>query len=139
MPLPAMVLPRCSASTRDCIAACPQSADPEMCRDACIDADTTPPEPRYNLDCGACIYLQLFACIDAADCHEGVADAFCCFADRCPAGSAEGCGEQMCARELDVALTCGYFADMSCLDFLSGMIDECYDASGSAESDAGAP
>ena len=137
-PLPAMLLPRCSADTRDCIAACPQSADPEACREACIDADPTPPEPRYNLDCGACIYLQLFACIDAADCHEGVADVFCCLADRCPSGSPEGCGDQMCAREIEVAVTCGYFADMSCLDFLGGMIDECY-APSSGDADAGAP
>ena len=138
-PLPAVLLPRCSMATRDCVAGCAQAADPGMCRDACIDADTTPPEPRYGLDCGGCVYLQLFACIDAADCHEGVADLFCCIADRCPAGSPEGCGEQMCSRELDVAVTCGYFADMTCLDFLSGTIDACYGAGAASDDDAGAP
>jgi hypothetical protein len=124
--VPAVLLPRCSAATRDCIAACPAAVDPDSCREACLEADTTAPAAAYPLDCAACVYLQLFACIDRTDCHQSVAEAFCCFDDRCPAGSAEDCNEQMCSSELRAAVTCGYFADMDCVDFLGGMIAECF-------------
>jgi len=118
------------------MASCPDAADPDSCRDACLEADTTPPAASYPIDCAACVYLQLFACIDRTDCHDAVAQAFCCFADRCPTGSPEGCNEQMCASELRTALTCGYYADMECLDFLGGMIAECFPAAGDADGGA---
>jgi hypothetical protein len=134
-PLPAALLPRCSPATGTCLAGCTTAADPETCRSACIDGDPTPAESMYGLDCGGCIYLQLFACIDAANCHDGVADAFCCIAEKCPAGSPEGCGEERCGTELMTALTCGYFAKMECLDFTTGMIAQCY--GGDVDADAG--
>jgi hypothetical protein len=135
-PVAAALLPRCSAATRDCIAGCPTAADPDACRDGCLEADLTPPNGAFPIDCAACVYLQLFACIDQADCHDAVADAFCCFEDRCPPGSAEGCNEQMCSRELRTAITCGYYADMSCLDFLDNRVAECFPPEGDG-SDAG--
>jgi hypothetical protein len=103
-------------------------ADPEACREVCIAADTTPPEATYGVDCGACIYLQLFACVDAVGCHDGVAEVFCCLADQCPAGSPEGCGDMRCPNEIRAALTCGYFADETCVDLLSDPIANCYPA-----------
>src|SRR5690349_16586262 len=63
-PLPAALLPRCSPTTGACLAACPAAVDPDSCRDACIKADSTPAERTYGLDCGGCIYLPLFACVD---------------------------------------------------------------------------
>lgn len=137
-PLPAAVLPRCAASTRECIDACPSAADPDACRETCIGSDTTPPETAsmYGIACDSCIYLQLFACIDAAGCHDGVAEFFCCAADKCPAGSPEGCGEQRCGAELMAALTCGYYAKMECLELTSDLSGQCFapgdDADGGA-------
>jgi len=134
-PLPSALLPRCSPATGKCLADCTAAADPESCRDACIEADATPAESRYGLDCAGCIYLQLFACVDAAGCHDGVADAFCCIADKCPTGSAESCGQDNCGEELTTALTCGYFANMACVDFSTGLIAQCY--GGDVDADAG--
>jgi hypothetical protein len=125
-PLPAALLPRCAASTRDCIDACVDAADPDACREACIAADTTPPEPMYGLQCDSCIYLQLFACIDGAGCHDGVAEVFCCLAENCPEGSPEGCGEQRCSAELMAALTCGYYAKEECLTFTAELAGQCF-------------
>jgi hypothetical protein len=134
-PLPSALLPRCSPATGKCLADCTSAADPERCRDACIDADATPAESQYGLDCAGCIYLQLFACVDAAGCHDGVADAFCCIAEKCPAGSPESCGQDKCGEELMTSLTCGYFANMACTDFSTGLIALCY--GGDVDADAG--
>jgi hypothetical protein len=136
-PLPQQLLPRCSEMTRSCIMACAQAAKPDECRDACIKADATAAEPTYGLTCATCVYLQLFACIDQADCHEGVAETFCCLADKCPAGSADKCGDMMCKSETNAAITCGYFSKMECLDFLSGDIGQCFGPAGSGDEDAG--
>ena len=136
-PLPSALLPRCSRATGTCLARCTTAADPDSCREACIASDSTPAETTYGLDCGGCIYLQLFACVDAAGCHDGVADAFCCLAEKCPAGSPEGCGEQRCGEELMTALTCGSFANMACTDFTTGLIAQCYGGDVDADADAG--
>jgi hypothetical protein len=135
LPLPSALLPRCSRSTGECLADCTTAADADACREACIDADSTPAERMYGLDCAGCIYLQLFACVDAADCHDAVADAFCCIADKCPTGSPENCGQDSCGEQLMTALTCGYFANMACTDFTTGLIAQCY--GGDLEADAG--
>ena len=66
-----------------------------------------------------------------------MADVFCCIEDKCPAGSPEGCGEQRCQTELSTALTCGYYADMECLNFLGSSIGGCFPAGDDA--DAGSP
>jgi hypothetical protein len=136
MPLPATVLPRCRASTRACVAACAGSDDADMCRSACLKADDMPAEATYGLDCQGCVYLQLFGCLDQGGCHDGVAEVFCCIEDKCPAGSAENCGDQMCGNEIRAAATCGYYTKMECLDFLSGTIDQCFEGQ-SATGDAG--
>jgi hypothetical protein len=126
MPLPQVLLPRCTAATRDCIAACMSDADPEACREGCIMSDATAAEPTYGVDCAACIYLQLFACVDQAGCRDGVAEVFCCIADQCPAGSPEGCGDMRCPNQIRAALTCGYLADQSCVDLLADPIASCF-------------
>jgi hypothetical protein len=132
---PETFLPRCSQDTALCIAGCMSATDPDTCRDACIDADTTPAETTYGLNCGGCIYLTLFACIDMADCHDGVAEVFCCIEDNCPTGSPENCGELMCGSEIEAAVTCGYFAEPDCVDFFGDAIGRCF--AGSGEEDAG--
>lgn len=134
-PLPAQLLPRCAASTRSCIAGCMQASDPDSCRSACIKADHTPAESQYGVACNTCVFLQLFGCIDQAGCHDGVAEALCCLEDKCPTGSADNCGQDMCGNELRAAATCGYYAKMECLDYLSGPIGQCFQP---AEEDAGA-
>lgn len=130
-PLPELLLPRCSATTGACIESCPQEADPEACRDACLAADDTEEDGRFGLACDSCVFLQIFACIDRAGCHEGVAEFFCCMEDRCGPGSAEGCIETECGAELETAITCGYFADETCVDFLGPLPSQCF-----AEGDA---
>ena len=92
-------------------------------------------EPMFGLDCGGCIYLTLFACIDMTKCHAGVAEVFCCIEDNCPTGSAEGCSEQMCGGEIEAALTCGYFANQDCVDFIGNELGRCFDGLG--DEDAG--
>lgn len=134
-PLPSALLPRCEVGTGQCMAGCATATDPDSCRDACLASDHHPAESMYGLDCKGCIYLQLFACIDQAGCHDAVADVFCCLADKCPAGSPESCGEQKCGDQLMTALTCGYFANMECTDFSKGMIAQCY--GGDVDADAG--
>lgn len=133
--LPEALLPRCSQDTALCIAGCESTADPEPCRDACIKGDTTPAETTYGLNCGGCIYLTLFACVDMADCHAGVAEVFCCIEDNCPPGSAENCSETMCGAEIEAALTCGYFAQQECVDVLGDSIGRCF--AGFGDEDAG--
>jgi hypothetical protein len=133
--LPESFLPRCSADTAACIAGCMSSADPEACRDGCISSDATPPESQFGLNCGACIYLTLFACIDMEDCHDGVAEVFCCIEDNCPTGSAEGCSDQMCGGEIQAAVTCGYYANQDCVDLLGDEIGRCF--AGLGDEDAG--
>jgi hypothetical protein len=133
--LPESLLPRCSADTAACIAACMDDADPDACREVCINADTTPAEGSFGLNCAACIYLTLFACIDMTDCHDGVAEVFCCIEDNCPAGSAEGCSDQMCGGEIEAAVTCGYFAEQECVNILGDQIGRCF--AGFADEDAG--
>jgi len=125
--LPSSLLPRCSADTATCIAGCMAAADAEACRDACIEGDATPPEPSFGLNCAACIYLTLFACIDQTDCHDGVAEVFCCIEDECPTGSPDGCSEQQCGGEIEAALTCGYFAEQECVELLGDTIGQCFD------------
>jgi hypothetical protein len=123
--LPEAFLPRCSSDTAACIAGCTGTADADACRDACIASDATPAEPQFGLNCGACIYLTIFACIDMEDCHDGVAEVFCCLEDNCP-GSADGCSEQMCGGEIEAALTCGYFANQDCVDFTGDVLGQCF-------------
>jgi hypothetical protein len=127
--LPAAFLPRCSADTAACIAGCVTEADADACRDACISADTTPAETQFGLDCAACIYLTLFACIDMTACHNGVAEVFCCIEDNCPTGSAEGCADRMCGGDIEAAVICGYNADQDCVDFAGDVLGQCFAAS----------
>ena len=134
-PLPSALLPRCEVGTGQCMAGCTTASDPDSCRKTCLEADHMPAESTYGLDCKGCIYLQLFACIDAAGCHDAVADVFCCLADKCPAGSPENCGDLNCADPITTALTCGYYANMECTDFTKGMIAQCY--GGDVDADAG--
>jgi hypothetical protein len=124
--LPDAFLPRCGAETAECIAACASEADADACRDACISADTTPAEPQFGLNCAACIYLTLFACIDMTACHDGVAEVFCCIEDNCPSGSPDGCSEQMCGGEIEAALICGYNANIDCVDFTGDVLGQCF-------------
>ncbi|MDD9935723.1 MAG: hypothetical protein OXT09_19075 [Myxococcales bacterium] len=124
--LPDALLPRCSAATRDCVAGCAENADADACREACLAADDTPAEGMFGLNCSSCIYLQLFGCFDQAGCHEGVAELFCCLADRCADNDDDGCAETMCGDELDAAITCGYFAQESCVNFLGEELGACF-------------
>lgn len=135
-PLPSIVLPRCTAVTRDCVAAC-SGAKAGDCRDACVKADKHPASAG-GLNCSACVYLQLFACADQNGCHASTADTFCCIADKCPAGSASNCTDTMCNNQVTAAITCTYSAAPDCLDFTKNLIAECFaSADDAGTADAG--
>jgi hypothetical protein len=124
--LPDALLPRCSATTRDCVAACPDAEDLDACREACLKADDTP-TGDFGIDCQTCVFANVFGCIDAAGCHDGVAAFFCCLQDRCAVDNPpENCGQALCGSELQAAVTCGYFAQESCVDYLGAEVGACF-------------
>lgn len=129
MPVPSPLLPRCRARTATCVDGCATAMNPDACRDACFAADDHEVDSTYGLNCPGCVFLQLFACIDATDCHDTVAAFFCCVEDRCT-GQPDGCAQEMCGAEIEALFTCAYYAAPECLDLTGGVIGECF-----AESD----
>jgi hypothetical protein len=127
-PLPSSVLPRCSAATYDCVAACAGTEDTDACTDACLAADTTPPADYYGypVDCATCTTLQLLACGERRGCHEPMAEALCCSDRECPAGSPGDCSDTKCAAELRAFGLClGYAAD-ECVSFAGAELGSCF-------------
>lgn len=136
---PAAALPRCTAETGACVAACESAANAGACRDACVAKDKHAPLAARGaaIGCQSCISLQLFACADQGDCHDPVAGLFCCLADKCPAGSADGCSGAMCGTEIDSALTCIVNVEPQCADYTSGFIGDCFEGFTVDDEDAG--
>jgi mono/diheme cytochrome c family protein len=128
-PLPDAILPRCSRVTYDCILACTGRADGDLCRNACLAADATPPAviQGYPVSCATCTLLQLFACGEQSGCHDPLADALCCSERACPPGSDEGCAEQRCAGENRALGLCLGYAAESCLGYTSGEMARCFE------------
>lgn len=116
-PLPPEQLPRCTAATRDCIAACPEGDPGEQCRNDCWANDPTPPAGDTN--CNDCVFVQLLSCIDAAPeeaCHPAVAGFLCCLLG----------GSGACEAETNEMFTCGYYTVPECFDLTGGEIGKCY-------------
>src|SRR5687767_907319 len=80
--VPASLLPRCTAATRDCVSACPEGMTGEACRNGCWNGDPTPRSGAPDdVGCPDCIFRQLISCVDAADCHAEVSAWLCCIVD----------------------------------------------------------
>jgi hypothetical protein len=127
-PLPAVLLPRCTAATAQCVVDCSAVAaeDRSACQNACLNADTQP--SVAGLGCTDCRFIQLLACADANGCHDEVAAMRCCIDEKCPTGnSAPGCADTMCAAEVEAALTCAINETPDCVDPTKPAIVTCYD------------
>jgi len=131
MPLAPAALPRCTASTRDCVDACVEGPEGEECRNGCWGSDETPryTEGGANVGCNECIFTQLIACLDRDGCDDEVAAFYCCLVDRCSAGG-DGCLQTECGTELNAMFSCGAARARHCFALTDGDIGQCY-----AESD----
>ncbi len=126
-PLPEAALPRCTASTRDCVDACGDGPEAEACRNACWSTDTTPryTEGGADVGCNDCIFAQLIYCLDRDGCADQVAAFYCCIVDQCSAGG-EGCVEEQCGAEISALFSCGGMVAPECFRLTDGDIGECY-------------
>ena len=109
-------LPRSTAATRDCIAACPEGDPGEACRNDCWGNDPTPPDG--DIACSDCVFRQLIGCIDVADdgvCHGAAAAYVCCLFD---GGT--------CEVEANEMFTCGFVSEPECFNLVGGEIGRCY-------------
>jgi hypothetical protein len=128
-------LPRCTAQTRDCVAACPADTAGEACRNDCWGTDPTPPitvVTQGEIGCDDCVFRSLLSCIDTADngiCHGPVAAYLCCLL-------AGGVG---CEDETNEMFTCGFVTAPECFELTSGEIGRCYATSDEPENPDGGP
>lgn len=102
--LPAAQLPRCSAETGACIAACMD----QDCFDACVAADDTPPGSFLDteVDCETCIDVNPLACSSNMSCASTWSTWNCCLDECDMAGnSAEVC-DTMCEAEASAFFEC---------------------------------
>ncbi|HJK95512.1 MAG TPA: hypothetical protein RMH85_13665 [Polyangiaceae bacterium LLY-WYZ-15_(1-7)] len=89
--IPAAALPRCSASTVECINGCMDG----MCQQSCLEADMTAADMATGLDCLGCFNYQVLYCADNNGCHDQIAAFNCCAEENgctgasCPACNAE--------------------------------------------------
>lgn len=107
LPLPPLMgerIPRCEASTRDCMLAC--AADDQPCRDGCLMADAYPPDPLNDNVCSNCVTVMALACADQYGCHSQVSGFLCCNAANCGAGSAPDCATTTCGAQLSAMFQC---------------------------------
>jgi len=136
-PLPESMLPRCKASTLDCVVTCGLTETEytlEDCRNACLAADGSPAGSYYGfpVDCPTCTILQLLSCADSAGCHDETAAFMCCI-EGC--GSDQNCQNTKCAGELQAFGLCVYYTAPECVEYTSGPMNACFaadDGSGGA-------
>jgi hypothetical protein len=130
-PLPETLLPRCAASTLACRERCAtQSEDEDVvkaCRDACVDADPTPPASVAGgaVDCSACNLLELIACGESVGCHAQVAALMCCIED-CKQSADPSCVEARCKGTVDTFGQCVYYRGEKCLKDGGEFLGACY-------------
>ncbi len=125
--LPDDVMPRCKASTQDCVIQCAidnPDYGADDCRNACLAADGTPPGSVLGVpvDCPNCTLAQLLACADQGGCHDETARFLCCL---------EGCAgdatcAQQCSGELQAFGLCVYYSAPQCVDYVDGPMGSCF-------------
>lgn len=123
MSLEEALLPRCSAETTTCVANCALEQEEqyvEGCRDACLEADTTP--PASGMDCQGCVFNQILACAGEKGCQDQTAKFLCC-AQGC---SDDACIDTKCKEETTSFGYCiGYKAEV-CYDFSGSWLGACF-------------
>ena len=129
-PLPAAVMPRCSAQTRACMMSC---TDQNTCPSACLGADTTPADTATGINCSQCYYDQALACADP-QCHVPIAQYVCCVTSKCPAGDST-CIQQMCSVENETFSLCLYYAASNCLEAANPLTSACFGTAADAGGD----
>ena len=123
--LPDSLLPRCEASTRDCVMECPAEGGDD-CRDACWAADPTPRSgPPESYGCNDCIFRQVIGCIDRGPCHAEVAAFLCCIVEDCATGG-DTCIDERCNDEAQAMFGCGIAETPECIDVVGGEAGRCY-------------
>lgn len=133
-PLPPSVLPRCAATTYDCVKTCElekPEGEVDDCRDACTAADTTPADTSLGtpIDCSTCIFSQILACAENAGCHDEVAGLMCCITS-CAASGDPSCLESECQGEITAFGYCVYYGDQECVDHDGAWLNVCYAPAG---------
>lgn len=129
--LPPEHLPRCQASTRDCIDACSAaSSDPNeisKCRDGCLSSDQTPPVMVDGLpvNCVVCTYEQTLACAASAGCHDQVSALWCCI-EECFPSNGFACLTGQCASQSTAYFACVYVLAPNCTKEGNPYVDACY-------------
>jgi hypothetical protein len=135
--VPAELLPRCTAQTRQCVEGCAaegENADPDACQEACLTQDTQPQggedgEQDEAIDCETCVWIQILACADRDGCHEPLAAAECCEEQRC---TDDATCETECAAEAEAWETCLFDTTPHCVDLLAGDASSCFAVEGGA-------
>jgi hypothetical protein len=127
-PLPPEILPRCKATTLDCVVQCDADSNgynAEDCRNACLAADDTPLGAfgTVPVNCAACTLLQLLSCADRTGCHAETADFLCCI-EAC--GGGDSCANVQCTGELQAFGLCVYYLAPECVDYIDGPVGSCF-------------
>lgn len=135
-PLPANLMPRCSAETYACIAAC--AVEDQGCEGRCIAKDTTPRTSYYGYEigCSTCVYYQRQACADKNGCHSVNAQLECCRRDKCTGSTDPNCVVKNCAAEAYAYGYCESFVTPSCQDLVSGPAAGCFGKANAADGGA---
>lgn len=126
--LPASLLPRCSAATATCLAACTTQA----CATACLDGDTTAAGTYMGqaIDCATCTNAQAIGCAAASTCGNEFDAVICCGVDNCASMLNAACLMGPCAAAVTAFSTCANAADCA------ADVDMCF---ATADVDAGTP
>jgi hypothetical protein len=134
-PLPPGLPPSCSAATWYCIASC--SVTDVGCEQRCMQADTTPKDPRYGLDCQSCIGYQQYVCSDSNGCHDVNAELLCCQQDKCAGGYDPSCVTKNCGGEAYAFSYCLGAVTPTCATY-TGPARSCFPADLGPPPDGGA-
>jgi hypothetical protein len=128
-PLPQSLLPRCSAATRACIEQCPLQHEEENaiedCREACVEADTTPADLATGVSCGDCVFNELLACAAARGCADQTAFLYCCIED-CVKKADATCLQTSCADDIQAFGYCVGYGPTECTSFTEGPRARCF-------------
>lgn len=125
-PLPAAMLPRCSAATWDCLSKC--DILDFGCPGRCVTADTTPAEPTYGITCASCIDYEQYVCSDQNGCHDVNAELECCRRAKCLNSTDPNCLSKQCPSEAYAYGYCLGSVTPTCSSVIDGPARGCFPA-----------
>jgi len=124
--VPPASLPRCTAATLACILGCAGKPNNDACNNACLTADATPADKTTGLNCIGCYQTQLLSCVERNGCHDSLARALCCQAEKCPAGSTPDCNGTKCSGEFSAVGLCVGYRAPDCFNPGGGDLGACF-------------